>query len=599
MIKYNKTNEAFKFTLNKESFLQSTFQFTDIGFRLMLHYQYSWRPRVNNKNQVSMIDLLNSVMSDEDCIIDAEYTYEAPEDIDELVERAANKKQKDKDYTKEFADLQELLTEIKVVMYEAVKDKVDSGDAIDFSTFSVYITNTERRGDVFIAKENGLMIGFKITNAQHKVTMFGEYVDITGSVYTAVEDGISKGQFSKVVPSYKGEKTFKEIGFIEQTDEVTEELITRAKLYVELNSKPSYVNYSGNLVRRSWWGDSNFRSDGRIMVDYKTMKKIDPNYADYFGENRWADKEDALPFDTEFSSEHYVLMPPYAYGFSFVSKQWGEIVLEKTSPIEFRDQAYDQLVLESTKKDMIRALVESNDTGKDIIAGKGGGLIFLLDGTPGVGKTLTAEAVAEKLHKPLYIVGAGELGVNPQQLEANLRNILDTAHFWDAVLLIDEADIFLEARSTSDILRNAMVGIFLRMLEYYQGILFLTTNRADSIDDAFFSRISLSMHYHDLDAEKRVQIWTNVLELYEATLDPKQLASLGEHVINGRQIKNCVRLAHSLATSKEKPLDFDDIQQVVGTIQEFKDAVSKTKPGKLVKQAVGFLSGASEDGVGC
>ena len=48
---------------------------------------------------------------------------------------------------------------------------------------------------------------------------------------------------------------------------------------------------------------------------------------------------------------------------------------------------------------------------------------------------------------------------------------------WEAVLLLDEADVFLEARSTHDLERNKLVSIFLRVLEYYEGILFLTTNR--------------------------------------------------------------------------------------------------------------------------
>lgn len=67
------------------------------------------------------------------------------------------------------------------------------------------------------------------------------------------------------------------------------------------------------------------------------------------------------------------------------------------------------------------------DTGRetaDVIAGKGEGSIFLLHGPPGVGKTLTAEAIAELLHKPLYTVSMGELGTNPESLESNLQDIL-------------------------------------------------------------------------------------------------------------------------------------------------------------------------------
>lgn len=75
------------------------------------------------------------------------------------------------------------------------------------------------------------------------------------------------------------------------------------------------------------------------------------------------------------------------------------------------------------------------------------------------------------------MVSAGELGTSPRELEAFLQQILDLANRWQAVLLLDEADVFLEARTAQDIHRNALVSIFLRLLEYFQGILFLTTNR--------------------------------------------------------------------------------------------------------------------------
>ncbi len=62
----------------------------------------------------------------------------------------------------------------------------------------------------------------------------------------------------------------------------------------------------------------------------------------------------------------------------------------------------------------------------------------------------------------------GELGTTTEALEHGLRDILEVASAWNAVILIDEADVFLEQRRDSDIQRNAMVGVFLRLLEYHQ-----------------------------------------------------------------------------------------------------------------------------------
>ena len=128
-----------------------------------------------------------------------------------------------------------------------------------------------------------------------------------------------------------------------------------------------------------------------------------------------------------------------------------------------------------------------------------------------MGKTLTAEGISEFLQKPLYMVGAGELGTDSRTLETQLSRILDIAHVWGAVLLLDEADIFLERRSVHDLQRNALVSIFLRLLEYFQGILFLTTNRVETFDEAFQSRIHIALRYNDLDKKARRVIWKTFL----------------------------------------------------------------------------------------
>ncbi len=94
---------------------------------------------------------------------------------------------------------------------------------------------------------------------------------------------------------------------------------------------------------------------------------------------------------------------------------------------------------------------------------------MLLSGKPGVGKTLTAEAVAEHMHCPLYSITSGDLGSQAYEVEQALTSALNLVSRWNAVLLIDECDVFLEARSTNDIERNRLVSIFLRTLEYFEG----------------------------------------------------------------------------------------------------------------------------------
>ena len=79
---------------------------------------------------------------------------------------------------------------------------------------------------------------------------------------------------------------------------------------------------------------------------------------------------------------------------------------------------------------------------------------------------LTPRLFLTVAHSPLYMVGGGDLGTNANDLDNSLSSIFSLATAWKAVVLIDEADVFLERRSKDDLKRNAMVSVFLRQLEY-------------------------------------------------------------------------------------------------------------------------------------
>lgn len=93
------------------------------------------------------------------------------------------------------------------------------------------------------------------------------------------------------------------------------------------------------------------------------------------------------------------------------------------------------------------------------------------------------------------------------EVEKNLTYNFTLAHKWGCVLLLDEADVFLAKRSKTDLRRNAVTSVFLRSLEYYAGILFLTTNRVGGIDPAFKSRIHLSLFYPRLRKDETIKLY--------------------------------------------------------------------------------------------
>ncbi|KAL2631847.1 hypothetical protein R1flu_016533 [Riccia fluitans] len=226
--------------------------------------------------------------------------------------------------------------------------------------------------------------------------------------------------------------------------------------------------------------------------------------------------------------------------------------------------------------------LERSELGRlDPIANKGDGCIIICYGPPGTGKTLTAEALAEKLQAPLWSLSVSELGTDPYKLELKLVSVLEIAALWKTVLLLDEADVYLEKRSTSDLQRNAMCGIFLRNLEYYRGVLLLTTNRIPSFDDAFRSRISVFLRYPPLTVDQREKIWTNLLGRAEVKEDIGAIRQLVKdmavHDLNGREIRNAIRNAQTWSQAINEPLRCKHIVNATEVLAFALDTLTETE----------------------
>lgn len=212
----------------------------------------------------------------------------------------------------------------------------------------------------------------------------------------------------------------------------------------------------------------------------------------------------------------FFLCRPEVPAYILSERKWNWLDAECVQDVGVQKDAFKSLVLPAEVKHVIEALstthIQHNlhsRVNTDFIKGKGEGRIFLLHGPPGVGKTCTAESVAEMLERPLLALTCGDIGTSAIEVERNLDRYLTWGEQWGAVLLLDEADVYLEKRAYSDVERNSLVSVFLRALEYYRGLLFLTTNRVNSFDEAFKSRIHVSLHYPKLDEEDRDAIWNN------------------------------------------------------------------------------------------
>jgi SpoVK/Ycf46/Vps4 family AAA+-type ATPase len=152
------------------------------------------------------------------------------------------------------------------------------------------------------------------------------------------------------------------------------------------------------------------------------------------------------------------------------------------------------------------------------------------------------ECVAAYSKRPLFPITCGDIGYEADEVERNLQKHFTLAHKWGCVMLLDEADVFLAKRSVSFAFQllldkrqlimdsemisremgwfrvrqghaascgisNFVFTVFLRILEYYPGILFLTTNRVGSFDDAFRSRLHMTLYYPKLNLDQTLQIY--------------------------------------------------------------------------------------------
>ncbi|KAK8074086.1 aaa family atpase [Apiospora phragmitis] len=368
--------------------------------------------------------------------------------------------------------------------------------------------------------------------------------------------------------------------------------------------------------------------DSRVMVDYESYFQYGPPFANNGSLPRNPDNQECMCNDCqsndglmrnnrtrfdkverqkekEWEEEQYLLCPPRVLGYLLDSKQWAQlqVTLLKDIPLEDPSDAWSsrlQLDDDDTKP-LLLNLVKSHVSNSkkqaqrglevdDIIPRKGKGLVVLLYGPPGVGKTSTAEIIAVAARKPLFSISVADVGTKAKHVEANLAKIFALATSWQAILLIDEADVFLETRgkNMASTEKNALVSVFLRVLEYYQGIMFLTTNQIAQFDVAIPSRIHIAIKYETLSRVQMDKIFRGFLEPLEERGLVEDYAGIMQYLkedvysnankFDGRQIRNAVTTALGLARAESEhgkgKLRQTHLKKVINNANTFKSDFS-------------------------
>jgi hypothetical protein len=361
---------------------------------------------------------------------------------------------------------------------------------------------------------------------------------------------------------------------------------------------PKYIPLEHNMESYSYWNwkvrdgileDSGTAEGPQVWLnEYTRKRKIEYcTKEDSFLSNWYLHRETRY----ELQDKDFELLPRRVFAYVLQERRFLAIDIRNVQPVGDDEMNTPGLIMDPNHESMLRGLVNSHFRRKelrekdglfrvhqDIIANKGQGLIILLYGVPGVGKTSTAERIAHIWKKPLFPITCGSLGTKAVELEKNLKEVFRLAQKWDCILLLDEADVFLSERTPTALERNALVSVFLRELEYYDGILFLTTNLPGSIDEAFRSRIHISLYYPHLNEKTALAIWkVNINRLKDVetkhamlnndrplTIDERGIRKFAKHHFrtnedgkgrwNGRQIRNAFLIASALAQfEKDNP----------------------------------------------
>jgi len=306
-----------------------------------------------------------------------------------------------------------------------------------------------------------------------------------------------------------------------------------------------------------WWGESKIS----LMGKGRPTKAV----LDLGLDNDRMDATRFFQHSEVYGSRVKVPTHPVLPCFSLAHHSTVWVNVADMSPYKYEEGLGERLVLPNSHRKLIGALVknlevlkmEAEVEGKSrTIRAKASSNIILAMGKAGTGKTLTAEVYAEEIQRPLYEVNSGQLGSTPDAIETNLSDVLERSVRLKMPLLINEADVFIMTRGT-DMLQNAIVTVFLRLLEYHTGLVFMTTNRPKDVDEAIKSRCIAEITYNVPKAPERKRLWQGLLAEFNVDLDKDELKRAVEvfPTVTGRDIQNLIRLTSRYCTAVEEPFN--------------------------------------------
>ncbi|MBH24732.1 MAG: AAA family ATPase, partial [Myxococcales bacterium] len=190
----------------------------------------------------------------------------------------------------------------------------------------------------------------------------------------------------------------------------------------------------------------------------------------------------------------------------------------------------------------------------------GQGLTALFWGPPGTGKTLISGLLARELGLELYKIELSQVvSKYIGETEQRLAQIFDEAVASGMALLFDEADALFakrtEVKSSNDRYANLEVNFLLQRVEHHEGVVILTTNFPNSIDEAFMRRIRFKAEFPAPEAPERARLWKTMIPRGAPRERHIEFEELGEiYELTGGEIRNAVLRAAFYAAEERRPL---------------------------------------------
>lgn len=215
---------------------------------------------------------------------------------------------------------------------------------------------------------------------------------------------------------------------------------------------------------------------------------------------------------------------------------------------------------------------------------KGTAISMLFYGEPGTGKTLAAQAIADQFGYHMKTISTAEIETpEPGGAERNIKQAFEEAKEGKTVLLFDECDSLVSSRKHMGAIMAAQVNVLLTELERYTGIVVFTTNRIETLDEAFDRRLSLKLAFEMPSHELRTKIWARMFPQKAPLADDVDFGALASVEIAGGHIKNTVLKAARAAANQDLPNKDKKITQeilVEALTSEVKSTVAFTDAKK-------------------